>query len=219
MATIFAIKRHKKFALSVVVSILVCALFALSSIRYHVDESVFLGTEYHFLSLDDDNVNANQLGGAQKYITFNNKSYCVFACYYSIADANAVQSKLRILNIDCDVLSVSANIVKIDGLRAKVSKNLCLEMLGTLHSLSKIAYECANSMASRLIDADRAKSVILDVAVACRGLLKLDIGKRFFSGIEKILYECDFVLSGEIKQADLRGLQILICEKIINFAC
>ena len=130
-----------------------------------------------------------------------------------------MQSKLRILNINCDVLSVSANNVKIDGLRAKVSKNLCLEMLGTLHSLSKIAYECANSMASSLIDADGAKSVILDVAVACRGLLKLDVGKRFFSGIEKILYECDLVLSGEIKQTDLRGLQILICEKIINFAC
>ena len=219
MATIFAIKRHKKFALSVVVSLFVCALFALSSIRYRVDESVFLGTEYHFLWLDDDNVNASQLGGAQKYITFNNKSYCVFACYYSIADANAVQSKLRILNIDCDVLSISVNNVKFDGLRAKASKNLCLEMLETLHVISKIAYDCANSMASGLVDSNGARKVVLDVAVACRGLLKLDVGNRFFGGIGKILEECDLVLSGEIKQADLRGLQILICEKIINFAC
>lgn len=218
MGTIFAIKRHKKFALCIVVSLTVCALFAFSSLRCRVEENVFFGTEYHFLWLVDD-IDANALGGANKNITFNNKDYCVFACYYSLADANAVQNNLRILNINCDVLSVSANNIKIDGLRAKISKNLCLGALKTLHSLSKIAYDCANSMARGSIDADGAKSVVLDVAVACRGLLRLDVGGQFFCALEKILEECDLILASEIEQSSLRGLQILICEKVLSFAC
>ena len=180
---------------------------------------------YYFVCyrIADNSISASSLsgtvssyGGAGYILNYDGNYYVTVSCYYTSNDAETVSSSLKKRDLDCSVLKVETDTYKLNGYSAKNNADLYLGNLNTLHSLSVLAYECANGLDTGNFSQSKAKDVISSLKSGLNGLLKANESNCFTNKIEFLIAECEDKESGYIYSKDMRYLQIAVTDAIIN---
>lgn len=207
-------------SLVLAVTIFICA-FAASCGNSYLEFNAC----YYFVcySMEDNSVSASSMssavsnyGGAGYILEYNGAYYVTVSCYYEERDANAVKKELNGRGLKCSVLKIETKKYRLQTAYAKKNSSLYRGNLNTLHSLSQMAYKCANALDTGEYNQTKAKNVINDIKNGLNGLLTANEGNVFSTEIRRLLAECSDAADGYVYSKDLRKLQIAIADGIIN---
>lgn len=153
-------------------------------------------------------------GGAGYVLEYDNEFYVTVSAYYNENEADSVCKSLKKRNLDCKVLEVCKDDYKIAGL----GKNAALYKgnLNTLHSLSQMAYECANALDTGKYGQSAVKSVVADIKTGLDSLISANSDNCFFEELKRLSVICNDLYGGTVYSKNLRALQIAVCDTIIN---
>lgn len=208
--------------ISSLIAILVTAAVCAAAIAARGAEIDFCASYYFVCYAKEDNaVSAgaiseavSEFGGAGYTLAYGGNYYATVACYYDENDANTVCKSLNRQNMRCTVLAV-----ELDGVRAgflsKRKAGIYKGNLNTLHSLSDIAYGCANALDKGEMTQSKAKSVLKDIRSAINGLQAANGDNCFCGELWRLDCICENI-DGYIRSKELRNLQIAIADTIIN---
>lgn len=182
-------------------------------------------TTYYFVCyrITDNSISASSLsntvssyGGAGYILNYDGNYYVTISCYYRENDAETVCTSLKKRELECSVLEINTEKYKIKGYSAKNNKELYLGNLNTLHSLSTLAYECANGLDTGKFTQAKAKDVVDAIKSGLNGLLSANESNCFTNDINFLIAECEDKERGFLLSKDMRYLQIAITDVIIN---
>lgn len=151
-------------------------------------------------------------GGAGYIVLVDGDYYVTVSCYYTEREAASVVAALGEKQLPCKAVEAERSDYFVPAARAEYAEKLLSE-LKTLLSLSKICYDLANSMDEYAVDQSAAKSVLEDVRISLSALERRD---ALGGEVGRIIAECDDVSGGYILSRDVRRLQIVLCDAIIN---
>ncbi len=180
---------------------------------------------YYFVlySMEDNSVSAGSIssavsdyGGAGYILEYNGVYYVTIACYYEEKDADRVCAELQNRAFGCRVLEVETDEYRLQSTGAKKYAKLYEGNLNTLHSLSKIAYECANFLDTGEYGQEKAKSVLKNLKSGLEGLIANNQNNCFTTELNRLKALTEDAASGYIYSKDLRKLQIAILDTVIN---
>ena len=181
--------------------------------------------DYYFVcySVEDNAVSADSIsgavssyGGAGYILGYGDEYYVTVACYYDKDDAERVRSTLFRRGLECIVLKVETEEYALSAFNSKENKQKFLGNLNTLHTLSTLAYKCANGLDTGSYSQSAAKSVLADIKSGLNGLKNANSENCFTGEIRRLISECDSFGNGYIYSKDMRKLQIAIADTIIN---
>lgn len=155
-------------------------------------------------------------GGAGYVLEYDGDYYVTVACYFNEADAKEVTNGLKYKDLNCSVLEAKTKSYKLRGANAKKKSELYLGNLNTLHSVSSLAYECANGLDTGDYDQNKAKEVFKAIKSGLNGLLDLNANNPFTEKLNYILAECENREKGFIHSGDMRYIQIAAIDGILN---
>ncbi len=159
---------------------------------------------------------ASSYGGAGYNLSYDGNYYVIMSCYYQKNDAETVCSSLKKRDLDCTVLEIKTDEYRLKSYSAKRNEELYLGNLNTLHTLSMLAYECANGLDTGSYTQQQAKSVVYDIKSGLKGLLNANRDNCFSSEIRRLIAICGDISEGYVYSKDLRKLQIAIADTVIN---
>ena len=180
---------------------------------------------YYFVCyrIADNSISASSLsetvssyGGAGYILNYEDGYYVTVSCYYTQRDADTVCSGLKKRELDCNVLKISTKNYKLNGYSAKNNAELYLGNLNTLHSLSLLAYECANGLDTGEYTQSKAKDVLSNLKSGLNGLKKSNPSNCFTDCLEMLIAQCEDRESGYLYSKDMRYMQIAVTDAIIN---
>lgn len=212
------------FFISVTAVLTVTAALCFFALAYGNDKIDFK-TVFYFVcyKAEDNAVSADAVsgavsnyGGAGYILEYGNTFYVTVACYYDEHDAGNVVSSLARRGLNCSVLEIRTDEYVIQSFGAGNRKQLYIDNLKTLYSLSELCYDCANSVDIGELDQTAAKNIISDVKSALNGLKYKNGENCFTEELDRLIAVCDSVSSDYIFSRDIRKLQIAICDTIIN---
>lgn len=154
-------------------------------------------------------------GGAGYIIESGGSYHVTVACYYSERDAQSVLVPLANKGLDCSVVAVEANDLRLKG-NAKNSAELYEGNLNTLLSLSRLCYDLANRLDGFSCTQTAAKTVLSDVQTGLESLSRLNSANCFTGELAALRAECTDVSHGFVLSRDVRRLQIAITDAIAN---
>lgn len=186
--------------------------------------SLDLSVSYYFvccyikdnaLSASTLSVTVSSYGGAGYVLEYDGAYYVTVACYYTEREANTVCASLNRRELNCTVIAAEREEFSLLSRNARDRAELYTGNLNTLHSLSRLAYDCANGLDTGSYTQSTAKGVISDVENGLKGLKNAN--NNCFSGeIERLLAECSQAANGYVYSKNLRRLQIAIIDCILN---
>lgn len=180
---------------------------------------------YYFVlySMEDNSLSASSIssavsdyGGAGYILEYDGVYYVTISCYYDKKDAERVCAELQNRAFGCRVLEIKTDEYRLQSTGAKKCAKLYEGNLNTLHSLSKIAYECANFLDTGEYGQSKAKSVLQDVKSGLEGLISKNADNCFTAELKRLKALCEDTANGYIYSKDLRKLQIGIVDTVIN---
>lgn len=180
---------------------------------------------YYFVlySMEDNSLSASSIssavsdyGGAGYILEYNGVYYVTISCYYEKKDAERVCAELQNRAFGCRVLEIKTDEYLLPSSGAKKCAKLYEGNLNTLHSLSLIAYECANCLDTGEYGQAKAKSVLQDIKSGLEGLLKNNRENCFTTELNRLKALCGDASSGFVYSKDLRKLQIAVLDTVIN---
>ena len=160
----------------------------------------------------------SEYGGAGYILEHNGNYYITVSCYYNREDADKICENLKAKNLTCSVLKIETSDYALKTENAKKNSVLYKGNLNTLHSLSVLAYNCANELDTGSYSQNNAKNVIADIINGLNGLLKANENNCFTVEIKRLQALCDDAAGGFIYSKDLRKLQIAIADTVINIS-
>lgn len=173
--------------------------------------------------MEDNSVSASSIsgavssfGGAGYILEIDERYYVTVACYYEQKHADDVCAELKTRDMVCSVLKVETKEYDLQTSNAKKCSKLYLGNLNTLHTLSTLAYGCANSLDTGEYNQSNAKNVIKDVKSGLEGLLSANANNCFTNELRRLIAVCDDTADGYVYSKDLRKLQIAIADTVIN---
>ena len=155
-------------------------------------------------------------GGAGYNLSYDGNYYVIMSCYYQKNDAETVCSSLKKRDLDCTVLEIKTDEYRLKSYSAKRNEELYLGNLNTLHTLSMLAYECANGLDTGSYTQQQAKSVAYDIKSGLKGLLSANSGNCFMHGLNTVLNCCEEREKGYIYSKDMRYMQAAVIDLIVN---
>lgn len=167
------------------------------------------------ISADSLSQTADSYGGAGYVLSYKNNFYITYACYYSSDEADGVCSNLKRRDLDCDVLKVETDKFSLNHADKKL-KELYLGDLNTFDSLSRLAYECANGLDTGKYSQSKAKDIVGNILSTLNGLLKTNENNSFYNTVRTAADEVKVRASGFIASKNMRYIQILLIDGIIN---
>lgn len=216
--------RISGFIVAVIAVVAVTVVICVSAISCSSAKITF-NSCYYFVCYRtaDNSVSASSLsqtvssyGGAGYMLCHNGNYYVTVSCYYTATDAETVKASLKRRGLDCSVLEIVTEDYKLNGYSAKKNSELYLGNLNTLHSLSVMAYECANGLDTGEYSQSRAKDVISSIKSGLVGLKKANAANCFTEDLELLIAQCEDRESGYLYSKDMRYLQIAVTDVIIN---
>ena len=154
-------------------------------------------------------------GGAGYIVLLDGKYYVTVAAYYNESDAQSVRDALAKKQLECEVVKAEREDFTLHR-SEDISAEECLSALRTIYSLSVMCYDLANGLDRFTIDQAAAKSVLDSVRDSLEGLQRADSAGALGTDIARVGAECDDVMYGYILSKDVRRLQIILCDAIIN---
>ncbi len=155
-------------------------------------------------------------GGAGYILQRGENYYITFSCYYSDDEAKAVCENLKDRNMECSVLKVETGDYRLPVNTSQNNDQLYLGNLNTMHSLSSLAYECANGLDTGEFSQNKAKQILGSVTDTLNGLLKANPSNCFTESIQSVIEDCKRLGGGYLLSKNMRYIQISIVDKIIN---
>lgn len=186
---------------------------------------VVFGCEYYYVcyAITDNSVSASSIsgavsgyGGAGYILEYDKNFYVTVSCYYKQNDAETVCAGLKKRDMDCTVLQVERSDYRIGGVGRETDGKLYEGNLNTLHSLSVMAYDCANALDTGDYGQNDAKGVLTGIAGGLKGLIKANPDNCFSNELRRLYAVCADLNGGYIYSKDLRKLQIAITDTVIN---
>lgn len=216
-------KKISAFIISVTAVIAVTAIILVATFSCSTNKLTFKSSFYFICYRTEDNaVSASSVsdavssyGGAGYILEHDNVFFVTVACYYNENDAKSVCESLKRRDLNCEVVEISTDEYGIASASTAQNK-LYLGNLNTLHSLTTLAYGCANSIDKGEYGQTQAKSVIANIQNTLKGLLTANPDNCFSGHIRRLIAECENVSEGYVYSKDLRRLQIAIADTIIN---
>lgn len=205
-------------AIAATVTVCICAVSCRSG-------KIYFKACYYFVcyAMRDNSVSASSIssavteyGGAGYILEHGGAYYVTVACYYTQNDADEVCAELKGRTFDCSVLKIETDEYCLQTAVSKKYGNLYVGNLNTLHSLSKIAYECANALDTGEYGQANAKNVLVDIKNGLDGLLKTNSENCFTTELQRLKAVCNDAAEGYVYSKDLRKLQIAILDTVIN---
>lgn len=169
-------------------------------------------TEDDALSADAISENVSGLGGAGYVLEYGGKYYITVALYYSSSEAEKVVKNLLDKGVMCEAVKLERTQF---NAKDKNEAELFGGNLNTLISLSKLCYDCANSLDGGEYGQQAAKGVLADIEKCLDGLEKANKDNCFFGELERLKAECR-AAGGFIYSKNMRKLQIAIIDTVIN---
>lgn len=207
-------------AAAVAVTVIVCiSAFSCGSAK------ITFKTCYYFVcyAMKDNSISASSIssavssyGGAGYILEHKGAYYVTVACYYEEKDAESVCKEINGRNMNCSVLKIETKEYSLKTSNARKCADLYKGNLNTLHSLSRIAYDCANALDTTLYDQSKAKNVLTDIKSGLESLLKSNPSNCFTDELRRIINLCNDAANGFVFSKDLRKLQIAIADTVIN---
>ncbi|MDE5729617.1 MAG: hypothetical protein K2I20_05550 [Clostridia bacterium] len=203
---------------AVTILIIVCAV-SCNAGKIHFKNS------YYFIlySMEDNSLSASSIssavrdfGGAGYILEYNGVYYVTISCYYEKKDADKVCAELQNRAFGCRVLEIKTNEYRLQSAAAKKYAKLYEGNLNTLHSLSKIAYECANFLDTGEYGQEKAKSVLKNIKSGLDGLASTNTNNCFSNELSRLKALTDDTANGYVYSKDLRKLQIAVLDTVIN---
>lgn len=200
------------------VGIIICAL-------YWGSAKIVFETNYYFvcyavrdnaLSADAISDTVSSYGGAGYVLEYGGEYYVTVACYYTKNDAERVRQSLLRRGLNCSLLAVETDEYLLKSSNVRGREQLFKGNLNTLHSLSRLCYDCANGLDTGEYSQSAAKAVLDDVQSALNGLKLANKDNCFSKEIRRLIAECEAVGNGFIYSKDMRKLQIAIADTVIN---
>lgn len=220
----FRSKQSAAFFISIIAVLLITVCICVSLATCSGSE-LSIDISYYFVCYRtaDNTVSASSLsgtassyGGAGYILCYDDKYYITVSCYYKQKDAESVNASLNRRDLDCSVLAIELDSLNLQSNSAKNNAELYKGNINTLHSLSILAYECANNVDTGQFNQTKAKDVITAINTGLKGLLKANPNNCFTHNIEKLIAECEDKSDGYLYSKDIRYLQIAIIDVIIN---
>lgn len=217
-------KIFSPFVISVAAAVVVTVIVCVSAFSCGGSKITFK-TCYYFVcyAMEDNSISASSIssavsnyGGAGYILEHKGAYYVTVACYYEEKDAESVCREINGRNMNCSVLKIETNTYALKTSNARKRADLYKGNLNTLHSLSRMAYDCANALDTALYDQVRAKTIISDIKGGLDGLLKANASNCFTDELRRLIAVCEDASSGFVYSKDLRKLQIAIADTIIN---
>lgn len=217
-------RQNLKFICAVTAVVLVTVAICISAVSCSGSKITFESCYYYVCyRITDNSVSAASLsgtvtsyGGAGYILNYDKDYYVTISCYYGESDAQSVCASLKKRDLDCSVLSVETDSYKLKNSYAKKNAELYKGNLNTLHSLSVIAYECANGLDTGEINQIKAKDILLNIESGLNSLLKANPDNCFTYNLSYLIALCEDKESGYLYSKDMRYLQIAITDPIIN---
>ncbi len=180
---------------------------------------------YYFVlySMEDNSISAGSIssavsdyGGAGYILEYDNVYYVTIACYYNKKDADKVCAELQNRAFGCRVLEIKRDEYRLQSAAARKYAKLYQGNLNTLHSLSKISYECANFLDTGEYGQEKARSVLKNIKIGLEGLISSNQNNCFTNELKRLKALTEDAANGYIYSKDLRKLQIAILDTVIN---
>ncbi len=216
--------RDFKFAIAIVAVLCVSVIICFCAFSFSGKKIAF-EAEYYFVCyrVTDNSISASSIsgtvssyGGAGYILNHGKNYYITVSCYYNKTDADTVCTSLRKRDLDCTVLKISTKNFKIKGSAAQRNEELYLGNLNTLHTLSMLAYECANGLDTGEYTQNNSKSVVGDIKQGLIGLLHSNGDNCFTPKLNSLIAECEDKEVGFLLSKDMRYLQIAVIDTIVN---
>ena len=217
-------KFFSPFVISVAAAVIVTVIVCVSAFSCGGGKITFEAC-YYFVcyAMEDNSVSASSIssavsnyGGAGYILEYKGTYYVTVACYYEEKDAESVCKEVNGRNMNCSVLKIETCDYSLKSSNARKCADLYKGNLNTLHSLSRMAYECANNLDTAQFDQGKAKTVLANIKNGLEGLLSANSGNCFTDELRRLIAVCDDAASGFIYSKDLRKLQIAITDTVIN---
>lgn len=158
---------------------------------------------------------ASSYGGAGYILPHGGNYYVTLSCYYKSDEADTVCLNLKDRGLECSVLEIETKEFRLSP-SAKNNEQLYLGNLKTLHTLSTLAYECANALDTGEYSQSKSKSILASVTDTLNGLLKTNQNNCFTESIKSAVEECSRFSSGYLYSKNMRYIQIALADRIIN---
>lgn len=213
------LRKYAGFAAGIAGVVLASVLICYCAFSYG-KKTIDFGAEYYFIcyKITDNSSSAASLsdtvssyGGAGYILNYENRYYITVSCYYSEEDAKKVQGGLQFKDLNCTILKTERK-----NIRARGNASLYLGNLKTLHSLSEIAYVCANKLDTGEIGQEEVKKIFADFKSGLNGLISLNQENPFTEKLLNALAICEDRERGFIKSADMRYVQIALIDIILS---
>lgn len=218
------IRKITPFAIAVTSIISFTIILCVFAFSFSGKELNFSKT-YYFVcyAIRDNSVSAGSIsgavseyGGAGYILEYGDNFYVTVSCYYKETDAKTVCESLKKRDLNCSVLTVDAENYRLGGYGRETEIQLFEGNLNTLHTLSSMAYNCANSLDIGEYGQNNAKGVINGILGGLNGLIKANSDNCFSKELRRLYAVCADMNEGYIYSKDMRKLQIAIADTIIN---
>lgn len=209
------------FSLCAVVGALVvgAALGGRGYLRVDIDN------EYYFLVKDCEETSVSAVagdiylsGGAGYYLEGENS--VAIACYFKAASAESVKANLGDKGGDVRVFVRKTAPLTLKG-KAVSARDRIVANAETADSLARLLYDTANGLEQAKLSQTEARSALVG-AVSSLGGLIAENGEGVFSLWNTALKEAQRrgveLIEGLLFQKDIRYLQTLLCDRIVNIA-
>ncbi len=212
------------FFISVVIAITVTVAVILTVVSCSGSKINFKTTFYFVCyAVEDNAISAGSIsnavsnyGGAGYVLEYDGAFFVTVSCYYTERDAKSVCESLKRRDLECEVLKIETDEYALKSTAARKNAQLYTGNLNTLNSLSTLAYECANALDTGTYSQSKAKSVLASLESGLKGLLNANSENCFSTAIRRLLTECKNLEGSYIYSKDMRKLQIVIADSIIN---
>lgn len=153
-------------------------------------------------------------GGAGYVFEYGGQFYVTVSCYYSFEDADSVCQSLKRRDLDCDILKIEIDAPRVSG--GDRNARLYSGNFNTLNSLSRMAYDCANSLDTGAMSPSGAKGVVSDIKKSLSTLIAANSDNLFCEELLRLNTLCENITGGRLYPKHLRTFQIAVCDTIVS---
>ncbi len=159
----------------------------------------------------------SDFGGAGYIFEYDGEFFVTVSCYYSFEEADSVRASLKRRDLDCEILEIEIDAPRISG--GNRNTQLYTGNLNTLNSLSRMAYDCANSLDTGSMNQSGAKGVLKDIQKSLNTLITANKNNYFGGELLRLNTLCENIMDGRLYSKQLRTFQIAACDTIISLSC
>jgi hypothetical protein len=214
-------KKYLSVIFFIALAVMLFALILIFSFLYRSKKISFSCTVYLiYRAFDSEEVAAatftegmHTYGGAGYLFYYNDNYYAVASCYYSLADAEAVENTLLSQNTHFGILTVQSPSITTTAKNLKTVEGI----LNTLYEISSLFYGCANNLDEGITTPTQTRESVVEICKSLKALNDNSKDTAYSPALKKLSALCDDMLSGnELSSYSLRYLQMAALDIVLG---